>query len=408
MPSPVDTPAVASNATAAANEPPPSPPGASPRPSPRAELNYSPTSDNRRVRGHDGTSTGTSPTKKASKNRVTIDSKRKVGSPRRMFRTSPGGDLDASSPSGVLDDILPPPTARNVAASSMLLAATHNARGKQRHTKKASKVPKSKSSVQTKRPNGGTKSTAKKTGKVQQRKTKANSIATNLSACINLDFHRWARPSVFDSDTPINISDAAFATFSNNFDEQIRHRFKEERVSKRQKEAVMGLGLRSSQDADLLVDADAASLETTDVRRLSRHQFEDILGTKAGEPVLLYFLKDSADALAHLSGRHTEAAKQQRIAKIGGISVRMNKQAWVCIKATFESNALHADIQSGQMSMAQLESTFKGKQGFTISFTGTNDSDGNTPIRLTFPWSDVCNRFGGAYYVLWSTQKRLP
>lgn len=57
-------------------------------------------------------------------------------------------------------------------------------------------------------------------------------------------------------------------------------------------EQEIGLGLRSALNEDVLVDEEAYTLKTTDAKRLSRMNWEDLLRVKEGDQVIVYFRKD--------------------------------------------------------------------------------------------------------------------
>ena len=57
----------------------------------------------------------------------------------------------------------------------------------------------------------------------------------------------------------------------------MRVRFQRKQITAAEREEDLGRGLRSSRADNLFVDDEAFNVETTDVRRLSRYHWEDLL-----------------------------------------------------------------------------------------------------------------------------------
>ena len=107
--------------------------------------------------------------------------------------------------------------------------------------------------------------------------------------------HGWSRKPLLESE-PLasHEDDTVFVKWDDWFSRQIRWGFQQKQVSKKEREARLGLGLRSTNNDDMFIDEDAVHMETTKHCRLSRMHWEDLLDVVEGESFALYFCKDTS------------------------------------------------------------------------------------------------------------------
>eukprot|EP00560_Eucampia_antarctica_P008311 CAMPEP_0197825644 /NCGR_PEP_ID=MMETSP1437-20131217/2695_1 /TAXON_ID=49252 ORGANISM="Eucampia antarctica, Strain CCMP1452" /NCGR_SAMPLE_ID=MMETSP1437 /ASSEMBLY_ACC=CAM_ASM_001096 /LENGTH=331 /DNA_ID=CAMNT_0043425733 /DNA_START=250 /DNA_END=1242 /DNA_ORIENTATION=- len=126
----------------------------------------------------------------------------------------------------------------------------------------------------------------KQLSKTKQKPTREK----NRTMCINSSIHKCARPDAFASKKGnLKIDNAGFEKYYAKMKRQIDHRFKRINVTAAERKDAIGLGLRSSKPKEeSIFDNEALMAETTNIKRLSRYHWEDLLSLKTGGDVVLY------------------------------------------------------------------------------------------------------------------------
>ena len=146
-----------------------------------------------------------------------------------------------------------------------------------------------------------------------------------------------------------------------------------------------GLGLRSAAAPDLLVDDDAYKVETTNVKRLSRLHWEDLLQCNVGTSLVLYVAKDGEYAMPEVATAQRKVGKANGTTNnqnLSGAKVHLSGREFVCLKARILHATTHHDAIHGMLSLPELKRKFSRKDGFTIAF---DDSDET----ITISWQEV-------------------
>ena len=217
-----------------------------------------------------------------------------------------------------------------------------------------------------------------------------NTTVVNRTAVMVGSLHTWSRPGTFlakgnnllNCNLACDLTDAQFEAWEGGFGRQTRHRFRKERVLAGDRDAQIGRGLRSTSEALSLVDYDAATLTTSDAKRLSRYHWEDLLGVQVNDGVIIYFRKGSSVLDGRFRGKPKQAFDQQKRLGIGGETVKLNGINFLVLRAVVETAPLHLAAVSGALTLPKLKDYFKKKDGFVVSHLGTN-------TKTTFLWKDV-------------------
>jgi hypothetical protein len=113
----------------------------------------------------------------------------------------------------------------------------------------------------------------------------------NINKVITTGISEWARVgTTFGDKIKNNFTTDEFDKWEKQWVRQIRSRFQDWSVNSKDLVDNIGLGLRSDTKDDIFVDDDARLCRVTDIRRLSRYHFEDILRVQADGRLVLYFL----------------------------------------------------------------------------------------------------------------------
>ena len=212
----------------------------------------------------------------------------------------------------------------------------------------------------------------------------------NTRAVVNNDMFEWPHPSTFN-EQPCVLDGAAFKKWDAWFRGQIRCRFRRPapQAVAAQRVNDLGLGRRSLARDDMMVDSDARLCSVTDVRRLSRLHFEDLLCQQVDAPLLFYFKFSGRGA--SLSAPFLESpflacvhpvAEQQRAAGTAGTTITIAGSRWLPLKATIITANAHHDAVSGGLSLSQLSNFYDRREGFTVRFA-------NSATTLTISWALV-------------------
>ena len=110
------------------------------------------------------------------------------------------------------------------------------------------------------------------------------STTINRNECLTNGFHKWSRDELYALSSEIASSDKLFDEYEDNFSTQINHRFKQENKSPAKFLAAMDSNPRTRSGA---VSVSAATpvfnehiADSTDVRRLSRLHWEDVINSR--------------------------------------------------------------------------------------------------------------------------------
>ena len=144
----------------------------------------------------------------------------------------------------------------------------------------------------------------------------------------------------------------------------------------------MGLGLQSRADKDLLVDNEALTLATTNIKRLSYLQFEDILKLQVDDQLVLHDRKEQDFIRCRFANIPNIVAKAQRKSKVAGNTVAINDEQFLCIKGRITAANAHHDAKSGGLSLVKLTKMYNSNKRFVIGFAGTDKT-------MTLAWKDV-------------------
>ena len=137
------------------------------------------------------------------------------------------------------------------------------------------------------------KPTSKPNSLVTQKLSKTKQKPTrekNRTMCINSSIHEWAWPEYFASKKgDLKIDYSGFENYYAKMKQQIDHRFQRITVTAGERKDAMGLGLRSSKPKEESVfDNEDLMAKTTNIKRLSRYHWEDLLSLKPGGNIVLY------------------------------------------------------------------------------------------------------------------------
>ena len=93
----------------------------------------------------------------------------------------------------------------------------------------------------------------------------------------------------------------------------------------------MGLGLRSSDVEEFLVDEEAINVAVDNHKRLSRYHWEDIIKLEEGQPLILFLLNSEFTEM--FDGYFVNVKKSQHKSKRGGNEIRIAGQPYIVIQA---------------------------------------------------------------------------
>ena len=214
----------------------------------------------------------------------------------------------------------------------------------------------------------------------------------NRTQCINNDIHEWSRPNSFVDDGNA-FDEVAFDYFHADMMKRIRNRFKRVRTTVDNQIQSRGLVTRSSaKGEDLFLDEDARTAETTDVKRLSRYHWEDIVNLQGGDNIVLFvsikqkWMKTTKMGLVPL-----QASREQLQLGVAGQTFQIGSRPFYALKAKLLYNTMHHDIAHGFTTLNQFKDAYKENGGFSISFTGTE-------LKLSFFWRDVVKQANDLYF----------
>lgn len=128
-------------------------------------------------------------------------------------------------------------------------------------------------------------------------------------------------------------------------------------------------------------DGEALTLQTSDIKRLSRMHAEDLFQLTQGSPLKLYVSKDAAlNTQEWLTTTFLQA-----IEKVPGASVtsQINGDSYHCFHVNILNASIHDEIMSGLATEKKLFDYFVRNEGFSVSFGGTDDHT------LTVSWKQV-------------------
>ena len=123
-------------------------------------------------------------------------------------------------------------------------------------------------------------------------------------------------------------------------------------------------------------------MQTTNIKRLMRLHWEDMLRYRVGQPLLIYIKKKAPELHERFAHAPTIAAEAQRQANVAGQDVKVISEFYLCLMATITTCNSPSDVVSGGMSEAQLKRLFLAKEGFTVAFDAT-------ALKLTLSWMDM-------------------
>ena len=212
----------------------------------------------------------------------------------------------------------------------------------------------------------------------------------NRTAVMTSALHTWSRPITFmpkgrnltNSQFQIIVSDEEFDEWEPRFARQIRTRFRKERVLSSSRDDGLGLGLRSAVESLSLLDDAAASLKTSDAKRLSRLHWEDVLCFQEDERLFVYFKRKSPVVDERFSSVPEEVRTLQQLLGVGGDTVRLDGSDFGVLRATIDKAPLHLAAVSGTLPLHQLKKYYERKDGFVVGLEGTGQ-------KLTFAWGEL-------------------
>ena len=205
----------------------------------------------------------------------------------------------------------------------------------------------------------------------------------NIRAVHNNQFHSFARPDLLQTKGKVaDIDLVDFNKWEKKFNEQMRVCFQRRQVSHASRVDNSGRGLRSAGRDEMLFDDEAAMVETTDIRRLTRYPFEKLLLLEEDSPLVIYFRKGNTVLNDLFSGIPESAARVQRKEGIAGQVETIGGSKYICLRTNMTVARYHQQINSGQITLRDLEKLYKEKQGFTVEFAGTN-------LTIPFTWMDT-------------------
>ena len=147
----------------------------------------------------------------------------------------------------------------------------------------------------------------------------------NRKAVLNNDIFTWARKTTFDKGD-VEVDSGLFDVYVRYFTKQLRVRFQETRSTKKSREKALGeRSLRSATSDSDLIDDEAERLETTNIKRVSRCHFEDLVGYVPGQKLAVYIAKDSHLITDVFSGVPNKARLKQKRDGIAGDIVGINR-----------------------------------------------------------------------------------
>ena len=126
----------------------------------------------------------------------------------------------------------------------------------------------------------------------------------------------------------------------------------------------MGLGLRSSDVEEFLVDEEAINVAVDNHKRLSRYHWEDIIKLEEGQPLILFLLKSE---FTEMFDGYFSTWKSQHKSKRGGNEIRIAGQPYIVIRASIKVATLLHEIKTGQHSINRFKTLFGKKYGFSLS-----------------------------------------
>eukprot|EP00956_Cyclotella_meneghiniana_P024907 scaffold50861_cov65-Cyclotella_meneghiniana.AAC.1 len=199
----------------------------------------------------------------------------------------------------------------------------------------------------------------------------ANVFQSNRSACINnYLFDKFRKPHVSLS-RDIAIDDSAFEKYEKTFTHQVNHRFS----LKYQTAAVIQEQLdsqpRTRSEARAILesfDSKAMSLQTSEVKRLSRLHVEDLFMLSEGAPLKFYVSEESA-SITNLWYRDIFAVALRELPECI-TTTRINGDLFHCFNVNILCARLHDDMCSGMVSERDLRDYYNRNEGFSITFGG--------------------------------------
>ena len=199
---------------------------------------------------------------------------------------------------------------------------------------------------------------AKKSAPTKKKSTPKPASDPNANRCalIHNEFISFVRekrlvPKKVSEDN-LNAHMKEFNRFHDSFYKQCEHRFSY--VQKRGSETIesMGMGTRSSLSQ---IDEEAAVVNTTDLRRLSRYHMEDALGLKEGDRVLLYFRMQGMRKLKWLNKKTRGWDISHVIEANDAQPFKMMGDRYIQLYATVTQAKLNKDIQYGHCTMSDFK-----------------------------------------------------
>ena len=222
-------------------------------------------------------------------------------------------------------------------------------------------------------------------------KKRVDRLEENRKAVLNNDIFTWARKTTFDKGD-VEVDSGLFDVYVRYFTKQLRVRFQETRSTKKSREKALGeRSLRSATSDSNLIDDEAKRLETTNIKRVSRCHFEDLVGYVPGQKLAVYIAKDSHLITDVFSGVPNKARLKQKRDGIAGDIVVVASRKFIVLKATIVEAKAHIDCVAGAINLKQFKKFFSKSEGFAINLDGTSE-------QITFSWMDVISMAEDVYF----------
>ena len=123
-----------------------------------------------------------------------------------------------------------------------------------------------------------------------------------------------------------------------------------------------GHGLCSSASPDVLIDDAASNVETTNVKRLLRLHYGDVIQLKEGSSLVLYFNPQSAYVLKHVSTAQMRLRAKVRgsadLQHQGGATISLSGRKFICLQGYVKTARSHHDAIHGMLLLPQLKKKF--------------------------------------------------